>query len=57
MCETESEVSVHHVRGERKLKNYIKETLFPMPPASGGAGSSPLLSEMKAWYLGKPIDG
>lgn len=35
------------------ILSYIRDTLWPTPPASGGMGSSPLRSETNAAYLGR----
>jgi hypothetical protein len=33
--------------------SYMRDTLWPTPPASGGTGSSPLRPETNAAYLGR----
>ena len=45
--------SAHLPRNRKsfRLIDYIKVALRPIPPASGGTGSSPLLSDTKARYL------
>ena len=40
------------VHSMHKHLSYMRDTLWPTPPASGGTGSSPLRSETNAAYLG-----